>query len=144
MRTSMWSPCFQWWLIHRKIPYGFILRISRCPYLLWTFWRWFKGLGSVTTSGTLFHSGQPNHGGDCKPFEVMRILRQGILILRLQMSWCIIKDVQWLISFNKFQKNCVACDIVCRMSDEYQSHLRSLLTYVLVNNWNFLEYIPVK
>jgi hypothetical protein len=40
--------------------------------------------------------------------------------------------------------NPYACDIVCRMSDEYQSHLRSLLTYVLVNNWNFIEYIPVK
>jgi len=29
------------------------------------------------------------------------------------------------------------------MSDEYQQHVRSRLKYVLVNNWNCTEYIPV-
>ena len=34
-------------------------------------------------------------------------------------------------------------DVALTLSDECQQHLRSRLKYVLVNNWNYTEYIPV-
>ena len=35
-------------------------------------------------------------------------------------------------------------DVALTLSDECQQHLRSRLKYVLVNNWNYTEYIPFR
>ena len=53
-----------------------------------------------------------------------------------------------LISFNNFRIVSPATflnklDVVLTLSDECQQHLHSRLKYVLVNNWNYTEYIPV-
>jgi hypothetical protein len=56
--------------------------------------------------------------------------------------------VHKLISFKYFKIVSPATfvnklDVVLTLSDECQQHLRSRLKYVLVNNWNYTEYIPV-
>jgi hypothetical protein len=53
-----------------------------------------------------------------------------------------------LISFKNFKIVSPATfvnklDVALTLSDESQQHLRSRLKYVLVNNWNYTEYIPV-